>query len=634
MREAIRYFTPEKLEIFIKIPFLIHINSPGYPGFVDSKTPAHGIWHFEESGFFKEAQKTKIFPKSIIETINVKQSFVNGFYHIGSLGTFTQSGGSDFDFWVIIDKKKFSKERYENLEKKLDGILKHCREEYSQEVSFFIMDQKEIRQNFYASYEGEEALSAPKIFLKEEFYRTFLMIAGKIPLWAVLPEKIIDAQLNMEGITSQALAMYDDLIDLGTIDRLPEEDVLKGLLWHICKSQEDPVKALIKSTMVFSYGFGKKISKQLLCEKIKQDYPNAGIDDYGTDPYKSLFDRILEFHELEEPKTVNLIKNAIFFRLCGYPDIKMPENKTPKLSLLRKYISNWKLNKNQVAKLLAYNTWSESEKLLLEQTIINRLAQMYNHALKSMADINAVFENPDEKTNWTILRNKTKHRLKKSPDKIPECSTFIRRQNISNLDIIETPNLWKLNIQTHDGQNMKTAYKHIHFLGLLGWIFENGLYNRQTSTITIHSDLWLYESLDKPVNIDSLYMSLAPLKPLSDTSYARSALWLKMVVVLFYDTQVQKDDLVKAEFMVLNTWGELYFEAVDFEPGKHKEACCRVLAKKMSKYRQDNLRVHIYQFSNAHDPDIVYLLKKAYNDETNPGEKQMPIKKKPYLDKL
>jgi len=203
-------------------------------------------------------------------------------------------------------------------------------EAYDQEVTFFIMDKKDIKNDCYAPFKGKETLTAPKIFLKEEFYRTFLMIAGKIPVWSVLPD-VQDSQtsdaLNTEGVIRQVLTMYEDLIDLGQIGKIPIEDVLKGLLWHICKSRFDPVKAIIKATMIFSYGFSKEKSQNLLCQRIKQGYSKAGIDDYGVDPYKALFDRIFEFHEKENPKVLNIIKNAIFFRLCEYPDVKMPEKK-------------------------------------------------------------------------------------------------------------------------------------------------------------------------------------------------------------------------------------------------------------------------------------------------------------------
>jgi len=634
MREAIRYLSPEKLEIFVKIPFLLHINDPRFPGFSDTKAAAHGIWNFEESGFFKEVVKTRLFPKSITETCQVENSCILGLYHIGSLGTFTQSSGSDFDYWVIIDKKNFSKERYDHLEKKLDDILKYCRETYHQEVSFFIMDQKEICRNHYAPFDGKESLSAPKIFLKEEFYRTFLMIAGKIPLWSVLPDIETDAAMNMDAMTAQILSMYEDLMDLGTISALPEEDILKGLLWHVCKSKEDPVKALIKATMIFSYGYGQTVSKTLLCEKIKHTYAKAGIDDYAADPYKMLFDRILEFHEKDEPAALNLIKNAIFFRLTEYPNVKMPENDTPKRALLNKYIRDWKLNKNQVGKLLSYTEWSESEKLLLEQTIVNRLAQMYNRALKSIHDSQKVFENPAEKRNWTILKNKIKHRLKKAPEKIPECSTYLHRQKMIDLDIVQGSDLWVLNAKNTSGRRLDSVYKHSSFLGVLGWIFENELYRRHTSSINIHMAPWLFESTDQPIETDKIYMSFAPFKPLSDDIFLNDAVWSKMIVAVFFDITVKKGDLIKTELLVSNTWGELFLDVLEFGSGEDRTLRTRKIAKKMSKYQADELKIAVFQISETHDPDIVYQIKKEYNNLTNSVNIQMLKRKKLYLDKL
>jgi len=637
MREAVRYLTKKKLQIFIKIPFLLHINSPEYPGFTDKNEIAHGIYNFENSGFYKESVKTNIFPKSIIETNKIETPAILGFYHIGSLGTFTQSKGSDFDYWVIIDKRKFSKDRYDSLEKKLDAILKYCREEYQQEVTFFVMDQKEISKDCYAPFKGEETLTAPKIFLKEEFYRTYLMIAGKIPVWSVLPESNdsqINTGMNADGMAAQVLSMYDDLIDLGQIRTIPVEDVLKGLLWHICKSVSDPVKAVIKATMVFSYGFGKPTSQLLLCEKIKQGYSKAGIDDYAVDPYKAVFDRILEFHEAEDPKGINLIKNAIFFRLCGYPDVKMPDENTPKRFLLDKYIRIWNLNKNQVGKLASFSNWSESEKLLLEKSFVQRLAQMYNHAIEKSGIIKTLPEKGTEKRNWTILRNKTMARLRKSPNKICECSTYLKRRKIKTLDIIEKSNLWELNIFTETGQRIERLYTHSHFLGVWGWVLENQLYLRQRASINLHMDFKLFESVDTAIHADKLYMAFQPLKPLSDSSYEQDAFWSKMMILFLYDKQIRKDRLYKAEFLISNTWGELFLETIEFAPQIQRQEQCRQMAELMGKYSDQNLRFFMYQFSDIHDPKIVYQLKKAYSDLDNPERKAVHINKKPYLDRL
>ena len=633
MREAIRYLTPRKLEIFMKIPFLLHINSPEYPGFIDTKASPHGIWNFKNSGFYKEAVKTKLFRKSIIENNRIEPPAILGFYHIGSLGTFTQSIGSDFDYWVIIDKKKFSENRYESLEKKLDAILKYSREEYDQEVTFFVMDKKDIKNDCYAPFKGVETLTAPKIFLKEEFYRTYLMIAGKIPVWSVLPD-LQDSQIksvfSTDGITRQILSMYDDLIDLGQIKCLPVEEVLKGLLWHICKSKADPVKAVIKATMIFSYGFDQTAPPSLLCEKIKKGYSKAGIDDYDVDPYKVLFDRILEFHETKDPKGTNLIKNAIFFRLCEYPDVKIPNKNTPKRYLLDKYIRTWNLNKNQVGKLLSYSAWSETEKLLLEKTLIHQLAQMYNHAIHKTCKIKPLLDKGTEKRNWAILRNKTRERLQKNPGKIPECSTYLKRRNILSLEIIETSNLWELAIQTETGQRIDRVYNSSHLLGVLGWILENQLYRRHTATLTLKTDLELFESVNTPIDMDKMHLAFQPLKPLSDSGYEQDPSGVKMMILLLY----VKNNINKAEFLTSNTWGELFLDTIEFTPKNHREEQCRQIAKLMLKYSGPNLIFFIYQFSDIRDPKIVYQIKKAYNDLAFSGRKAISIEKKPYLDKL
>ncbi len=629
MREALRYFSPEKLRLFLKIPFYLHINSGRYPGFVNSRTQAYGIWRFEQSGFYREAALNNLFPKSIIETCRVKKPAILGLYHIGSLGTFTQSEGSDFDFWVMIDKKKFSRARYEDLEKKLDAIVSHCRDACDQKVSFFIMDQKEIQTNHYLPFQGEETLVAPKLFLKEEFYRTFLMIAGKIPLWAVLPFQLQqDSSMKTQALIRQILADNDDLIDLGLIRSIPLADILKGLLWHICKSKSDPVKALIKATMIFSVGFSRHGSSRLLCDQIRQGYSKAGIDDYRVDPYKALFDRILKFHETEDPAGVNLIKNAVFYRLCGYPQVKIPGVNSPKRLLLDTYIRKWKLNKSQVKKLLSYKDWSESEKLVLERSFVSRLTQMVEYARKKIGKIDHSIDE-SEKRNWTLLTNKTKERLNRANHKIEACSCFLKRQHFTRLTIAHGSSGFTLDLQTREGEEISRIHRHPKLLGLFGWVLENQLYRRQQAEFKFNSPLHLFESTSTPISPDHLYLKFVPLKPLSDDLFEKEAAWSKMVVMLYYDEQT----LTAGEFLISNSWGEYYLDEAVFKGDEPIQDKCRKLVRKMKMYSDEGTRIYICQLATMHDPKIVYRIKKAYTDNESPNH-ALTMRKKPYLDRL
>ncbi|MCP4671493.1 MAG: adenylate cyclase [Desulfobacula sp.] len=645
MREALRYLSKKKVNIFTQIPFLIHSNSKELPGFVDSDEKAHGIWNFENSGFYKAMVTTGQIKTNEENQFKVDNPAVLGFYHIGSLGTFTQSIGSDFDYWLIIDKKKFSEERYYNLEKKLAQILKYSREKYDQEVTFFIMDREDIKNNTYASFKGEETLLAPKIFLKEEFYRTFLMIAGKIPYWAVLPAGISTqsyyAQINKVLSHDALKSIVDDFIDLGNIETIEWTDILKGLSWHICKSRLDPVKALIKATMLLSYGFDNLGSKALLCDEIKSGYANAGIDDYSVDPYKIVFDRLIRFHEENDISGLNLIKNAIFFRLCGYPSVAIPEKGSPKRQLIDWYIRNWNLNNNQVSKLLSYTSWPESEKLLLEVILLKRLTSMNDLAMAQKgARQHFNTGRKKEERNWNILQNKTMERLRKSPKKIPESSTFLKRKKTDGL-LIKNINMvtWSLySISSTEKKNQRINFNK-YLLGILGWIAQNQLYDRTAIAIKIDYSLPIFESTSEPVDPDRIYLSLQPLKPLSDDIFENTPVWKKVVILLIFENSHEINILKKAEILITNSWGELYLDNVELDKIDNMKDKCFQIVMKIKEYTSAKLRMFIFQLSVAHDPDIVYQLKLSYEEQIKTMDsKQENYKRstpqKPYLDIL
>jgi len=642
MREALRYLSGPKSELFINIPFLIHVNLPEFPGFVDSDIPAHGIFNFEKSGFYKEALKQNKVSRDAVSRCKAMDPCVQGFYHIGSLGTFTQSLGSDFDYWVIIDKKKFSEHRYYNLEKKLDHIVKFSRENHGQEVTFFIMDQEDIQKNCYAGFKNQETLTAPKIFLKEEFYRTFLMIAGKIPLWTIVP-----SQGDLTTYTSLAKSISSitglkrisqEFIDLGHIEKPENQDILKGLLWHICKSRFDPVKALIKSTMVFSYGVGKPGQSNLLCNEIKAGYSNAGIDDYRVDPYKLLFDRIIKFHEENDPKRLNLIKNAIFLRLCGYPQVLVPETGSPKKQLLDWYIRNWNLNQTQVDKLLSYTQWNEQEKLLIERAIIDRLAQMYQTKSKDLApSIAGKNLSASEKRNFKILTHKTRERLNRTKGKISECSTYLKRQKFQ-LFILQQKkiNSWHLSAYLNKEPLPQKLYKTQSLLGLMGWIFENQLYDRIQTSIKIDVRLNLFESHTTPVDPDKLYLAFQPLKPLSDDIFEKKPSWSKLMILLIYSKKNEKFCIIKTEFLAVNTWGELFLDILELDTTKSMGDTYKDIAAKIYGYKETDQRLYFFQLASQYDPNAVFEIKqhlgpRSLTRSNLPGH---PERNRPLLDKL
>ena len=62
--------------------------------------------------------------------------------------------------------------------------------QFDTKATFFLVDILKAKNNDFGDSTIESSGSAQTRLLKEEFYRTMIYVAGKIPLWSVLPTAI------------------------------------------------------------------------------------------------------------------------------------------------------------------------------------------------------------------------------------------------------------------------------------------------------------------------------------------------------------------------------------------------------------------------------------------------------------
>ena len=498
------------------------------------------------------------------------------------------------------------------------------------------MDQTEIRQDCYTGLARRETLTAPKLFLKEEFYRTFLHIAGKIPLWAMMPpgQSQLDVAASPDtgadlGTQSPRLRGF---LDLGGVGPPKRPDILKGILWHIVKSRSDPVKALIKATMIFIHQYGDAKHSGLLCDAVKAGYKEAGIDDYRTDPYKILFDRIIAYHETQEKNSLSLIKNAILLRLCEFPNVRTPEVGSPKRQLLDRYIRQWNLKPAQVKKILSYPNWAEGEKHLLEKSFINRLSQMYARISKDVS-LDSLPVQGTEKRNLTILFNKARERVSQDTGLIRPCSTYLRSQPFQFFLLQHKKTKgWAASAYRPDEGSPVQLHNSPSLLGLMGWIMENQMYRRTTGHIKLDIALNLYESADTPCNPDALYLRCQPVKPLSDDTFETPAQWQKLLALLVFSKPGSGPDRV--EFLALNSWGSLFATHLDLDTALPLDDRYVQITQTINQYPGNTIRLHLFQLAAKRDPEAVQrtranLDRRFLSHPLEPGRPKRPI-----LDKL
>src|SRR5690606_2037172 len=106
-------------------------------------------------------------------------------YLMGSSGTIAYSENSDFDIWVCI-RPDLTDEEQQALLRKTEGIESWAAS-LGLEVHFFLMSDEGFRRGQTSSLSRESSGSAQHHLLLDEFYRTGLLVAGRYPVWWLVP---------------------------------------------------------------------------------------------------------------------------------------------------------------------------------------------------------------------------------------------------------------------------------------------------------------------------------------------------------------------------------------------------------------------------------------------------------------
>lgn len=590
IRELMRYLTPKKNRLFQTIPFWLHVNAPHMPGYSGTPHTPFGIYRFHESGFFKQALSLlKISPKKIRPYLPNEDPIL-GVYLMGSSGTLAQSGNSDFDYWVLVDEGALGASRLSLLQKKLTLIETHCRDRYQQSVTFFILDKHHARANQFEALDSESAGSSHKILLKEEFYRTFIMIAGKIPFWAVLPPGLSDEEYQQWIYLSKKdrhlRFIPDDYIDLGSLPSFDAREALGALLWQIYKARNAPAKSFIKAALILYYFFFYE-KEGFLCDQIKERFLQGGNAGQGVDPYVMLFDKAHEVIEsLENKEMLSLLKKSIFLRLSGYQPLRYREEKTPKAQMLHRLVSQWQWSQRTIDRFLSFGKWSEEEKLGFERDIFKSLSFFYEIVLRAQGNTQTSVDMTDK--DLRVLTNQIDAYFKSSPGKIPRCSAFLKRSVDKYQFVVlgqEGPAEGMWSVFLGGGRSAlgtgSLLFKGPEILKVAGWLISNKLYHPTSGAFSFQGNLAHRMSGAQAQRIvkkaHRFFKHHDPAAP----STGGNAYFTNLFVLICMDSTARGRFFEKADFLVMNTWGVFHFDTLALSKIETREAACYSVAEQV-----------------------------------------------------
>lgn len=219
---------------------------------------------------------------------------VEALYTIGSTGTIAQGRPSDLDLWVCFDQQALSVLQERALRAKLTAIEQWARHEFGKEIHFFLMDLEAIRANDFGFSDEESAGSTQALLLKEEFYRTAILLAGRPPAWWAAPPRLSRQQYGSQlAMLREAVSLRGvDFLGLGVMEAIPRDEYFGAALWQIVKALKSPFKSILKIALLDKYSTGA--GQTLLCESIKEALFDGRCDLWDVDPYAVMFREVFE----------------------------------------------------------------------------------------------------------------------------------------------------------------------------------------------------------------------------------------------------------------------------------------------------------------------------------------------------
>jgi len=417
--QARHVFSEPIRTVFLTIPRLLHVNQKGLPGYVEGDSPC-GIFNYtidRQSQFSGE----KLFPDQVIRRAENLNPVIHSLLLVGSMGSIAQNEKSDLDYTLLVDKSRLSKNELELFQKKLTLIEEWTWEKFNLETHFFINDFDEVKNNIFGESDSESTGSALAKLLKEEIYRTLILVAGKIPFWWIVPVETNDERyenLLHQVNEGQTLLDKNDFIDIGNVADISDGEYFGGSIWALIKSFKSPFKTLMKMGLLEEYMFNKT-TFNLLCHQIKKKV-FAGDDSYPIDPYLMLYERVEKFfRNAKSDNEIDALRIAFYMKIGSRMDLKKLDTDTDdaQRSTLLKLLKSWDWSSKKLEGLNTYTTWQMKQKAALG----TRINQILMSSYKNISEKNKTLDGEQSlitKKDTHLLGRKLFSFYGKSPNKV------------------------------------------------------------------------------------------------------------------------------------------------------------------------------------------------------------------------
>lgn len=489
MERALEGFSSRQQLVLKLLPLFFHVNHPLLPGYVSGATPA-GISTFEpDDEVLAEAQRlTRSFSYKVRHGNPPRP--ILGLYMMGSLGTLAQTETSDMDMWVCHDAS-LTDQGKDELARKCT-LLEAWATTQGAEAHFFLIDSERFAQG-----ERDDALSSENCgstqhyLLLDEFYRTAIWMAGRTPLWWLVPvyEEARYAEYT-HTLLSKRFIRENEVLDLGHMAHIPPGEFIGAGLWQLFKGIDSPYKSVLKLLLTEVYA-SEHPQVQCLSLRFKQAVFSRQLDLDEFDPYLMVYRRIEEYLlARNEPQRLELVRRAFYLKvnkkLSGPARLR---GQGWQRQVMEKLTTQWQWDERQLMLLDSRSQWKVRQVGSERRALINELN--YSYRFLTQFARNQPLGTPTDRRDMNILGRRLYAAFERRAGKIEHINPGIAPDLAEDtLTLVQSPNRrepgnhqWAIytgNLGIQEWEHFAPLKRSRELVDLLAWSHRNGVIDSST----------------------------------------------------------------------------------------------------------------------------------------------------------
>jgi adenylate cyclase class 1 len=539
--------------ILYLLPWMLNVNHRNVPGFISDMEGPIAVFGaatdrmlIEREPVFKKMFNIKTPGRLMIPS--ARASFIQGIYTIGSAGTIGQTSASDCDIWICIDKDNFSDRMRRDLTRKTNLIKDWMDSQLKLPIYFFISDIDDIRNGNFGSLDEESSGSAQHNVLKEEFYRTSILISGKILLWWVCFDPDGDVDYDAFAVQYQNDVFGDyDFIDMGPLESIDHKEYFGATLWQFNKALTHPLKSVIK--MLLLEMLIAAPGSDPLCHRFRTLILNQGQELSFYDPFVFTLIAVLKYKREIDPETFEFIKRCCYLR----HEIKF-YTKTAGIreTLAKEIFTLYPLKQNEVYRLNTFATWPMTEQLEFGEKILSLLTTIYREIIKTKRDsVNALTHR-----DMTIIGRKLAVCLERKPGKVDVMHKPSDNINLPNLTFNIKKNTWQV---LTAGAALKPIIASENIVSCIAYLVWNDLYQTQNVHMMPNATPITIQEINNLAKRISELFGTFHIAGVDFENFLEPEKATKMLVIVsFEDSSADFKNINNFTLLYSNHWGELF----------------------------------------------------------------------------